>query len=97
MAAASAWAAEDAASSDAEPLVLEPSSGWMVGFTGDSCVLAREFGSDAHAVTLRFIKDAPGDGSMHKRSANHLRWLLNLPLRGEAPRGPDGPGIMGLE
>lgn len=62
MAAAPAWAAEDAASSDAEPLVLEPSSGWMVGFTGDSCVLAREFGSDAHAVTLRFIKDAPGDG-----------------------------------
>lgn len=44
-----------------QPLVLAPSSGWVVDYAEDSCALRRAFSAGSDTATLQFRQAAPGD------------------------------------
>lgn len=56
-----AASASPAFSKTGEPLILKPSSKWVVSYLDDSCRMARQFGEGDQLVTIFFDRYAPGD------------------------------------
>lgn len=46
------------------PIMLEPSSKWVVNYADDMCLLERSFGADPHSVHLAFEAEPMGQGAV---------------------------------
>lgn len=60
--ALTAMSAAPSHAQDAEPLILEPATPWLLTYTQDSCELRREFGPEDQRVRMELRQFSPGDG-----------------------------------
>jgi TonB family protein len=74
-----------------EPIVLAPSSGWVMDYADDSCALRREFGGPDNPVVLQLQQFAPGKSDIQFHVvARELGWLrVRGPLQASATWLPD--------